>query len=103
MRKILAYFAGREEPIEYTMDVYSLLVTDNMVTDIVDAETGEFLYSEDVCLDLYRYGKILEDKNGRDGIGVWRRVSIIEMDGKLYRVKMVNGKCVGAERMEAEA
>lgn len=45
MRYILAYFRGCDEPVRYTAAVYVLLVTDPDVKDIVDAETGEVLYS----------------------------------------------------------
>ena len=45
MRYILAYFRGSDEPVRYTTAVYVLLATDPDVKDIVDAETGEVLYS----------------------------------------------------------
>ena len=45
MRYILAYFRGCDEPVRYTAAVYRLLVTDPDVVDIVDATTGEILYS----------------------------------------------------------
>lgn len=42
---IQAYYKGHVKPISYTMAVYDLLKTDKDITDVIDAVTGEILWS----------------------------------------------------------
>ena len=44
-KTILVYMKGYKEPTTYTMAIFELLKTDSTVTDIIDAETGELLYT----------------------------------------------------------
>ncbi len=45
MKVILAKLRNRNELIEYTMAVYRLLVTDSEIEYILDAETGEVIFT----------------------------------------------------------
>jgi hypothetical protein len=48
MKNILAKFRNRNELIEYTTNVYNLLITDSEIEYILDAETGEIIFSIDI-------------------------------------------------------
>ena len=41
--RILVYLRGRQDPINYSMDLLPMLKKDPEVTEIIDAETGEIL------------------------------------------------------------
>lgn len=45
MKEIIAYFNNGHEPANYTMSIFQLLITDESVQDIIDAETGEIIFS----------------------------------------------------------
>ena len=47
MKEILAKFAGRPDMIQYTAAVMDLLVTDRGTEYILDAETGEVIWTKD--------------------------------------------------------
>ena len=44
-REIMVYFKTRPAPVIYTMAIIDLLKTDSKVTDIIDAQTGELIYT----------------------------------------------------------
>ena len=44
-RPIMVYFKSSPAPIVYTMAIIDLLKTDSEVTDIIDAQTGELIYT----------------------------------------------------------
>ena len=44
---ILAKFKQRDDYVNYTTAIYWLLVTDPDCTEILNAETGEILYSQE--------------------------------------------------------
>lgn len=48
MKSILTKFKNRNDMIEYTMNVYNLLVTDKDIEYILDAETGEIIFAIDI-------------------------------------------------------
>lgn len=51
MREILAKFKSRQDVIKYTMEIFHLLITDKDIEYIVDANTGEVLYSKETGIN----------------------------------------------------
>lgn len=47
MIEILAKFNNRNDWIEYTMEIFDLLVTDKNIECIINADTGEIIYLKD--------------------------------------------------------
>lgn len=44
-REIMVYFKMNPAPVIYTMAIFDLLKTDSEVIDIIDAQTGEVIYT----------------------------------------------------------
>lgn len=44
MKKIFAKFKNRNDLIEYTIAVYNLLISDNDIEYILNADTGEVIF-----------------------------------------------------------